>query len=157
MSLRIGGFICLNSEIQRKRVGKLAFTHKFLSRGRSRVRYLLDVRARATSPCYRVEGHWRFRDNRPAVQFSLGSQEGSFASFCLLYQLLAGLEVQSQATSPQDVWVWNLPIYSASSSRICASSDYNEQRPQISFGSLTPGEFARRRRNTEAALVVRVQ
>jgi putative transposase len=35
--------------------------------------------------------------------------------------------------------------------------DYNEQRPHSSLGNLTPGEFTRRRHNTETALVVRVQ
>jgi putative transposase len=35
--------------------------------------------------------------------------------------------------------------------------DYNEQRPHSSLGNLTPGEFTRRRHNTEAALVARVQ
>ena len=34
--------------------------------------------------------------------------------------------------------------------------DYNEQRPHSSLGNLTPGEFARHRHNTEAALVTRV-
>ena len=35
--------------------------------------------------------------------------------------------------------------------------DYDEQRPRSSLGYLTPGEFTRRRLNTETALVGRVQ